>query len=279
MRAIADKHRVVVGVVESAEGDSVEFGDLPTVFAPRAATFRVERTLKGDTEPAVFPLWIGPDWVFPGDACSDLSLVYTEGSRMVLMLDEPRDDGSYTAPMIGPWRLRLTSADDYAETALYQYVEGVVQGSPPVSIDIVGSTKQMAWQPLDVLLTIRNELDETLRIQFGGGWPHAIGLTLWLRIDEWLQVPAGRNPGPFELHPGGVLSLQLGDHYKAGDPGHRWIEGDLWLPSGAPELEFPPEPPLFQDFVLGWSAGTWLYSVEVATSITVTTWGLLKSAE
>ena len=278
--AVKEEPLIVIGTVESVVGDSVQIGDLPTVMVPRSATFLVEEVLKGPPQPLRLELFFDPEYAFPRSSCGELHVVYFTGSRFVLLLDEPTASGAYRAPLIDPWRMRLSSEADYKATPLYQYLTRLVAGeASAVSVEFEAQGTQRVGEPLRVTVTVTNDLDRPLQLWLGRP---AYGHTgLGLRLSVYGVTPSSYDTpadvlGVVEVGAESVKSVDLADVFTVSEAGARIIKGYLYVPNGAPALEFPPERSEFFDILHGQHGSLWSYQAEMKTSLDEWTWGAVK---
>ena len=271
--AISRSDRVVVGVVDSVAWNEIDWGDGEVLLVPREATFRIERVLKGDPEPSELRL------LFTGelDFCS--SWGHDTGVRMVLMLrhwDRVESD-SYWAPTIPPWLLYLPADDSYGDTELYQYVEGLAtKGVAPISISFYGSTEQLVGQPLDVKVTVSNQMSTRIPVSLNGPKPGTVTneFHLWLSI-EGVSGP----PKSFMLDADASRTIDLGEHFDVVSSGHHYIGGDLWLPRSVSNSPSPLHilNYSYTENLSGPFSDIWAYQALETTSVHVHTWGRIKA--
>ena len=282
IHSIADifggSHRVIVGVVESVQVDSLDVGLDEPYPLTREASLRVERNLKGDANPDPVQL------SFPShNTCSDNYQGYGRGDRFILMMNEPDDNGVYRAPSIPPFRLRLPATGSYESNLLYRYVEGLaIRGEPPVSITVSGEAQQMVGHALGVDITIANALASTLTVQVSDGAPPRAqdgsrpaldGFSLWIHIGGVVARHAG--PDLFRLATGDTQVLESGDFFYVATAGPQWVRGFLWLPGG--ETQEPFQRPTYEEPLQGPFQGIWGYEAVEGTAIDDLTWGGLKA--
>lgn len=271
---------IVVGTVESVAGEAVSPWYPEPVVLPQTATFAVEEVLKG-TAPADRLNLLFPEDIV-GSSCGPPYLAYLPGSRFVLLLDEPVALSTYQAPGIDPWRMRLAPTDDYTQTPLYLYLAGIVSdGVQPVRVAFEAPTAQRVGSPLMARATITNDLSVPLQLWLGRPQHGHVGLGLLLVVEgvspSSYETPADEI-GVIQVAPRSALTVDLGRVFTVAEPGPHGVRGYLWVPSGAPVLQYPPEGAAFYDILQGTRPNLWSYQAQVATQSRSGTWGSTKSA-
>lgn len=270
---------VVVGTVESVVGDSSSpWYPEPVVF-PQSMTFAVEEVLKGVAPSDRLVLLFSDDIV--RSSCGLPYLAYLPGSRFVLLLDQPTAPATYRAPGIDPWRMRLSAAEDYTSTPLYLYLTRIVRdGVQPIRVAFEAQSTQLVNYPLTAKVIITNELNSSLQVWLGRPQYGHVGLGLWLSVEgvspSSYETPADEI-GIVQIAPMSAATVNLGGIFTVIEPGKHGIRGYLWVPNGAPVLEYPPEAADFYDILHGTEASLWSYHAEVETGLTSDTWGEVKA--
>ena len=278
--AVSGAALVVVGTVESVVGDSISPMYPEPVVLPRSATFVVEEVLKGAAPADRLTLLFSEDTV--QSSCGPPYMAYLPGSRFVLLLDEPLAPATYRAPGIDPWRMRLSPTADYPSTPLYLYLTRIARdGVRPVRVVFEAQSTQRLDYPLAASVTITNELNAPLQLWFGRPQYGHAGLGLWLLVEgvspSSYETPADEI-GQVQIAPRSTLTVNLGGMFTVTEPGQHGIRGYLWVPNGAPVLEYPPEGADFYDILQGTQPSLWSYQAQAATTTGSGTWGAAKSA-
>ena len=148
-------------------------------------------------------------------------------------------------------------------------------------MDFQAQGVQRVGEGLSVRVTVTNDLNRPLQLWLGRLPYGHTGLGLWLRIDgvtpSSYDTPADA-VGVLQIGAESVKTVDLADVFTVSEPGQHGIRGYLWLwiPNGAPTLEFPPEASDFYDILHGQRGSLWSYQAEIETGLEEWTWGRVK---